>query len=335
MVADQPESSAPPLVSVIIPLYNAGNYLSACINSVLAQTWPNIEIIIVDDGSTDNSFSIAKTFESEKVKLLKQINQGASVARNTGLKQAKGAYVQFLDADDILSENKIEKQVTVLEKNYGCIAVCNTAHFEDGTNPFQCEPITEWYNDGHFEPVDFLIKLYGGPVIGQEFGGMIQPNAWLTPRGVIDKAGFWNEMRSPDDDGEFFCRAILASNGVCYAAGAVNYYRKFTAGESLSGQRNLEACKSILAITDLKAQHLLGSNSEGVVKTVLSRLYWENAYGFYPAFKSLSKEAENKAKSLAPHFKFQPYRTGVKHFISKVLGWKAVKYIQFLINEVN
>lgn len=90
------------MLSVIIPLYNAGDSFRGCMESLIAQTWAAIEIIIVDDGSTDNSVDIARHYADNysHVRLLHQANAGASVARNRGLAVAKGDYVAFVDADD-------------------------------------------------------------------------------------------------------------------------------------------------------------------------------------------------------------------------------------------
>src|ERR1700744_1176722 len=170
-----------PLVSIIIPLYNAGNYISETLQSALDQTWPNKEIIIVDDGSTDNSLAIAKSFESEFVKVLSQENKGASAARNKGLSIAKGEYIQFLDADDLLSPNKIAAQLEKLNGSTIHVGICDTVYFPDGSNPADFSKTTEWYSNDFDDPVDFLIKLYGGRYVGPQYGGMIQPNAWLTP----------------------------------------------------------------------------------------------------------------------------------------------------------
>ncbi|HZX58320.1 MAG TPA: glycosyltransferase family A protein, partial [Mucilaginibacter sp.] len=103
-----------PLVSIIIPVYNSEKHLAETISSALEQTWPNKEIIIVDDGSADNSLAIAKSFASENVKVFHQPNKGASAARNKGIQEAKGDYIQFLDADDLLMPNKIAAQVKQL-----------------------------------------------------------------------------------------------------------------------------------------------------------------------------------------------------------------------------
>src|SRR3954463_5077031 len=100
-----------PLVSIIIPVYNAEKYIAETINSAADQTWSNKEIIIIDDGSTDGSLAIAKRFANDQIKVFSQANKGASAARNRGLLEAKGKYVQFLDGDDLLMPNKIALQL--------------------------------------------------------------------------------------------------------------------------------------------------------------------------------------------------------------------------------
>jgi len=319
-----------PLVSIIIPVYNAGKYLEGTIISAIEQTWGNKEIIIVDDGSTDNSLAIAKKHENTWIKVFSQQNKGAGAARNKGLKESKGDYIQFLDADDLLNTNKIESQIEQLIKFPEHLAVCPTVHFEDGTEPTGQPVQHEWYATGSDDPADFLIKLYGGALIGPTYGGMIQPNAWLTPKYIIDKAGPWNEMRNPDDDGEFFCRVILASKGIIHAGGAVNYYRKFKTGNSLSGKADYESASGILKSTDSKASNLLAHTNRPEAKPVLARLYYENAFTFYPYYTDLAVEAEQKAKKLAPEYKFMPYKGGIKLYLSKLIGWKPVRYMQYL-----
>lgn len=98
-------------VSVIVPLYNAEAYLEEAISSVLKQDYEPLELIIVDDGSSDGSLEVALRYESEKVRVFSQKNSGACVARNRGLREAEGEYVKFLDADDVLAPGSIRKQV--------------------------------------------------------------------------------------------------------------------------------------------------------------------------------------------------------------------------------
>jgi len=104
-------------ISIIIPCYNAENYIAETINSVLKQTYCNYEIIIIDDGSSDRSKERIKSINSSKIRYVYQENSGVSQARNNGFLIAKGKYVLFLDADDLISENFIEKRALFLEAN--------------------------------------------------------------------------------------------------------------------------------------------------------------------------------------------------------------------------
>lgn len=108
-------SESQPLVSVIIPSYNYLKYISRCIESAQSQDYPNIELIIVDDGSTDGSFEFLQELNS-KIKVIHQSNQGVSIARNRGLLEATGDYIAFLDADDYWDPSKISKQLEVLKQ---------------------------------------------------------------------------------------------------------------------------------------------------------------------------------------------------------------------------
>lgn len=102
-----------PLVSIIIPVYNAEQYISECITTVLAQTYTNIEVLIINDGSTDNSFEVCKEYESldKRVRVIHQKNAGVSSARNTGIENAQGRYIAFVDSDDIISQKYIQTLV--------------------------------------------------------------------------------------------------------------------------------------------------------------------------------------------------------------------------------
>ncbi len=110
------------LVSVVIPTYNYAHFLCGAVDSALAQTYKNIEVIVVDDGSADNTSDVVKKYDG-KIKYIFQKNRGLSSARNTGIREAKGTYVAILDADDIWSINKISEQVKFFEEQVNVGAV--------------------------------------------------------------------------------------------------------------------------------------------------------------------------------------------------------------------
>jgi glycosyltransferase involved in cell wall biosynthesis len=105
-----------PLVSIVIPTYNYCNYLPTAITSCLQQTYRNIEIIVVDDGSTDNTPAVIEAFR-DSIRYIHQANQGVSSARNKGLEEARGSFITFLDADDSLTTDSIERRVLILTEN--------------------------------------------------------------------------------------------------------------------------------------------------------------------------------------------------------------------------
>ena len=138
-----------PLVSVVIPAYNSARFIHETLESVRQQTWPALEVFIIDDGSSDDTVSIARSFGLEWFHVVEQKNSGACVARNRGLDLSKGKYIQFLDADDVLSPDKIEKQVGMLEKNPGYLGVSPTVHFINGDDYLRMAPREEsfWIHD--------------------------------------------------------------------------------------------------------------------------------------------------------------------------------------------
>ena len=147
-----------PLVSIVIPAYNAERFIAETLDSVVNQTWPNVEAFVIDDGSKDKTVEIARTYESDNIKVLVQQNQGACVARNKGLSLSRGKYIQYLDADDVLSIDKIEKQVSILENNEGYLGVSPSVHFMDGEEYQAMTPREEsaWIHNTD-DPVDFLV----------------------------------------------------------------------------------------------------------------------------------------------------------------------------------
>ena len=204
------------LVSIIIPLFNKEKYISKTIESALSQDYPNIEIIVVDDGSTDRSLEIVQRYK-EKIQIYTQANQGAPRARNFGFSKTTGEYIQFLDADDILGPKKISSQVGLLTGEQFAIATCPWAH----ENEDLClrKSIYKDFESG----AELLHAIWSS-------GEFFNPASWLLPREIVKEAGPWDEELVVDQDGEYFARVPLQGCKVLFATESRCTYTKPSAG---------------------------------------------------------------------------------------------------------
>jgi len=306
------------LVSILIPCYNAAPWLAQTLESALAQSWGHKEIIVVDDGSTDSSLAIAKRFESSIVKIISQENQGASAARNRAFKEAQGDCIQYLDADDLLAPDKIECQVQVLssEGNFNVVASGKWARFFNSPTEVNFIPEPVW-ND--MSPINWLICSWEG-------GGMMHPAAWLVPRTIGQTVGSWNEDLSVNDDGEYFCRVVLATKEVKFCPGAKSYYRSGIS-KSLSGLKSYAAQESVLHSIELCTKYLLTREDSPRTRHACATVFQRFIYSVYPEMPELVKKAEASVKFLGgSNLKFS--NGTVIQFISNTVGWKRAKRIK-------
>ncbi len=134
-------------VSVIIPVYNNSPYLGECLDSVVNQTYKNLEIIIIDDKSTDNSLEVIRKYHDKRIKVISlKKNSGVAIARNNGVKIATGDYICFLDSDDYWVNDKIEKQVKFMSENGYAFIYGDYAYFNNGKARRVCVPKSITYN---------------------------------------------------------------------------------------------------------------------------------------------------------------------------------------------
>ncbi|MEC7784130.1 MAG: glycosyltransferase family 2 protein [Bacteroidota bacterium] len=213
-----------PLVSIIIPTYNRAHLIGETLDSVLAQTYTHWECIVVDDGSTDGTDEVLATYVEKDSRFQyhhrpKDRPKGANVCRNYGFELSKGKYIQWLDSDDLIGQEKIDEQVTILEQNRGLlIATCKWDYFSDssGLNDIK-EELRSVY--GSFcEMKDFLEQL-------AQSGGFFPPHAYLLPRKIVHDSGNWLEYLQINQDGEYFSRIFLRSQGVLFSERSKVYYR--------------------------------------------------------------------------------------------------------------
>jgi glycosyltransferase involved in cell wall biosynthesis len=312
-----------PLVSVLIPAYNSANWIGQTIQSVLTQTWSNLEIIIVDDGSTDQTLTIAQTFSSDRVQVFFQPNQGAAAARNHAIRKAQGDYIQFIDADDLLAPDKIAQQLKLLQASpSNCIASGAWARFYQHPREAAFTLNALWQ---HLSPVDWLIAAWQENL-------MMHPAAWLVPRSIIDAVGEWDESLSLNDDGEYFCRVILASAGVQFCGHAKSFYRSGIAG-SLSDRKSDAAYQSAYRAIERCTQHLLQVESSPRTQAVCSMLFQRFIYETYPAVAALQQAAERQVQALGG-WTLPPSGSPTFEQLNKRVGWRMAKQIQYWLYSV-
>ena len=277
------------LISILIPCFNAGKWLKESIESALSQTWPNKEIIIVDDGSTDHSLMIARQYESTTVKVISQENSGGSAARNRALEYAQGDYIQWLDADDILAPDKIECQMRVANRleNSRILFSSPWAEFYYRYHKAKFVKSNLWQN---LDPIEWLLIKF------REHVYMIN-NTWLVSRKLTELAGPWDERLLRDQDGEYFCRVVAASEKVMFVPEADAYYRR-SSPKSVSGNLSYKAKESEFLSKKLCIGYLRSlEDSERTRKASL--IFLQNGLGFYHLKQtSIIQEAKILANEL-------------------------------------
>lgn len=183
-----------PKVSVIIPTYNNAKYIDKSINSVLSQTYKDFEIIIVDDGSSDNTKEVLKQYNG-KIKYYYQENKGVSFARNKGIRESSGEYIAFLDSDDVWFPNKIEIQILILEKDEKVGLVCSlVTTIDNGGKPL-----------GIIKPS----KLPGESFGEFFFLGSSYPSTYLIRKRCFDEVGLFDEKIAILEDLDICLRIAL------------------------------------------------------------------------------------------------------------------------------
>lgn len=302
-----------PLVSILMPLYNAEQWVDETIRSCRSQTYTNWELIIVDDGSTDASASIVeKTASSEpRITLLRQPNSGACVARNLAFRHCKGDYIMYLDADDLISPDKIELQVEALSHTDSrAVAICAWEHFSD--IPSGAITIRPYYQS-YGNPIEFLIHMW-------EIGGMMQPSCYLIPRQLIVAAGEWNEALTLNQDGEFMCRVLANATSIAWTDKAIVHYRRGHASISTSDVRAYSKQRSRLDSFISYEQTLLPIADSGRLRRALARNYALIACATDPK-STLFREAFAKIKCLGLKPR-HPYPSTLYGKIAKLIGLK-------------
>lgn len=306
-------------VSIIIPCYNAAPWIEETIRSALAQTHADREIIVVDDGSTDDSLRRARTFEPAGVRVVTQRNAGASAARNHGLHLATGDFIQYLDADDLLAPDKIKRQLDSFPTaSDACIAAGPWGRFE--TDP-RAVNFVEELNWRVRDPIEWLCHNFAGR-------GMMPPIAWLTPIGLLRRAGPWDERLSLNDDGEYFTRVLLAAKQIIFCPNAHAFYRS-NLGTSMSQRTSRGAWESALLSHELCTGHLLNVEDSPRTRRACADLFQRLAFALYPEQPDLADTCEERS-SLLGGSKLKPGGGVTFRILATTVGWRVALRLQTL-----
>lgn len=317
-----------PLVSILIPAFNAKETIANTIESAIAQTWPRKEIVVVDDGSLDETLSIARQFQQYGVKVFTQPNQGAAVARNNAFARCHGDYIQWLDADDLLAPDKISRQMNSIDWNSERKVLLSSAwgQFLYRQNKANFKPNALWQN---LSPIEWLLFKLGSNLF-------MQTATWLVSREVTEAAGPWDIRLVPnDDDGEYFCRILMASESVRFVPEARVYYR--SPGIAFRGlshigqsQSKLEACW--LSI-QLHIQYMRSlEKSERVNQACLEFLQTSLIY-FYPEREDIVRDANKLAAELGGEL-HSPELSWKYSWIEGAFGLRNAKEARRLLQEL-
>jgi glycosyltransferase involved in cell wall biosynthesis len=310
------------LVSILIPVYNSEKWLSETLESALAQTWHNKEIIVINDGSTDSSLAIAKAHESSIVKVIDQENCGQSAAENHALREAQGDFIQYLDADDLLAPDKIERQVQLLENpNTQFIASSEWARFYKSPTEALFIPQPLWRD---MPSVDWLVCAW-------ENNLMMHGAAWLIPRHIVAQAGPWNEKLSLINDFDYFSRVLLASRGIQFCWGAKTYYRSGIDG-SLSGSKSHSAWESAFLSLEIGTSNLLSVEDSDRTRHACATEFQRFIYEAYPEVPELCLKAEVNVQKFGGT-DIKPLGGSVFQLLANIVGWKNAKRIQVFAHQ--
>lgn len=299
-------------VSILIPCYNSEKFIAETLQSCVEQTYKDVEIIVVDDGSTDNTLEIAREWESKysNIHVFSQTNSGACVARNLAFQKSSGEYLMWLDADDLISPNKIQLQITALENtnNSSAVATASWDRFynEIDEAAFPSQHTYRNYGSG----IDLLVDMW---MKSEMFGNA----CYLVPRELAVKAGSWMRGLKMNQDGEFFARVLANASEVTFCPEAKLYYRSGLQ-ESVSKVNSEAKLRSLLDSYISYKRVALAKEDSSRVKIALTRVFSLFMYLYYGKYTDLALEAKREIQEMG----MKPLPSGTKRtkMISRLIG---------------
>jgi glycosyltransferase involved in cell wall biosynthesis len=314
-----------PLVSILIPAYNAEQWLPDTLRSAIAQTWERKEIIVVDDGSTDQTLAFAQQFESDFVKVFTQKNQGAAATRNNAFSLSQGDYIQWLDADDLLGPEKVARQVEALGDSPNKLTLLSGSWGRFWHRP-QCASFVPTALWSDLSKAEWLTRKMGQNLY-------MQTASWLVSRELTEAAGPWNIRLLGDDDGEYFCRVLLASNGVRFVPEAKVYYRA-SGTSSLSYIGNSDRKREAQWVSmQLHVRYLRSLDDSATARAACVKFLQNWMEFFYPERLDIFRQAEEMAKNLGGRLE-APRLSWKYSWIRALFGWRYARRAQLFLRNV-
>lgn len=310
---------ADPHISILMPCYNAAPFVRTAVESVLAQKWENLELIVVDDGSTDGSPNVLRSTKDRRLTVIEQPNAGASAARNRAFSEARGAFVMFMDADDWIPREHLTALHSAASTEHSCIGMAQWDRFYRGIEDARF-PGRQTYRNA--QGCDWLAQDWS------QGGGMTNPGMFLIPRGLIEKHGGWDERLSLIDDFEFHARIIARSGGVRFAPEARLHYRSGLGG-NLSGRRTRKAAESACLSLMLGTQHLLNVEDSPRTRRASANVLQSFEHRFYPQFPDLRAKIHRRVTELGGS-SLEPDGPPGFQKLRPWIGWRAARRIQLL-----
>lgn len=315
-------TTSQPLVSVCIPSYNSAAYVQETIDCLLQQTYTHLEIIAVDDGSTDNTRDIFGAIQDKRFTYFMQENKGAAAARNAAFALCSGEYIKFMDADDLLNLACIEKQLEVIRGKTDCIASAPWGRFyAPDRSDFALSREKVWKD---LPAMDWLIQS-----LHDTGANMMQPGIFLAPRSVIERAGPWNESLSLIDDFEYMIRVISHCKTVLFCGDALLLYRSGIPN-NLSGQKTARHLQSAFDSLQLGIGRILNVQDDAISRRTCANIYKRWSYIFYPDEMELFHKIEDKIHQLGGA-DIPLIGSNLISFLSKTIGWKNAKKLKKLL----
>jgi glycosyltransferase involved in cell wall biosynthesis len=310
-----------PLVSILIPAFNAQEWIADAIKSAVNQTWPRKEIIVVDDGSRDQTLPIARQFTSREVSVVTQANLGPSAARNQAFSICQGDYIQWLDADDLLAPDKIARQMEALDNGAGKRILLSSAWGWFMYRPHRANfvPTALWCD---LSPVEWLLRKMGQNL-------HMQTATWLVSRELTEAAGPWNTQLLVNNDGEYFCRVLLGSDRTRFIPEARVFYRMSDFGRVSYIGRSEPKMEALFLSMQLHIRYLLSLEDTERVRTTCVKYLQDWLHTFYPERLDIVKQAEQLAATLGGRLEL-PRLSWKYAWIQKGFGWPLAKRAQIL-----